>query len=924
MARGRRHPGEVKRGSTDLSLARASVLGEQRSRLLRYGIVVGVAGLALLIRVLLQPVPEQQIVFLLFALSVMVSAAYGGLGPALLATAGTAVVSTFFFLGPGHSLSISPAEQVMQLALFLMAGVATSWLADEFRWSRIAAEKNATQVQESAARSRTLVEQSSDAIGLNSSDGKIVSEIRSRLLRYGIVVGVAGLALLLRVLLQPFLEQQAVFLLFTLSVMVSAAYGGLGPGLFATAGTAAVATFFFLGPGHSLSISPAEQEMQIALFLVVGVATSWLADEFHWAKITAKKNATQAQESEARFRALIEHSSDAIALSSADGRILYASPSTVRVLGYALEELIGRKGFDLIDPDDHARLQILLVELLKHPEQGITVDTRVRHKDGSWIWVESVATNLLSDPAVGSIVFNFRDITERRRTELALRGSEDRYRAITETASDGIITVDEQSTIIFANKMAGKIFGYESGDLIRQDLTLLMPDYLRHVHKASVEPGDKHLPWVAAELAGRRKDGREILLEMSFAEFLSDGRRYSSGVFRDITQRRYLDEQLRQTQKLESLGVLAGGVAHDFNNLLVSIMGNATLALEILPKENPASSKLQDLVQAAKQAAHLTRQLLAYAGKGRFLVQPIDLSAFVTEVTHLLQISIPKNVELRLQLANGLPTIEADLGQMQQLIMNLVINGAEAIPEDRAGTVLVTTAAQEVGEDYFPSTTASNEIMPGTYVILEVADTGSGMTEDTKARIFDPFFTTKFPGRGLGLAAVLGIVGGHKGALQVASTPGRGSTFKVLFPAVEAQAEKAAPSEKSVDLRGTGTILVVDDEEMVRRAAGAMLEQYGYTVLLVQDGQRAIDLFRRVGDQISLVLLDLTMPVMSGEETLRQLKNIRPEVRVVLSSGYNEIEAVQHFSEGLNGFIQKPYTPSQLAEKMKAALLGRL
>jgi len=900
------------------------VLGEQRSRLLRYGIVVGVAGLALLIRVFLQPVPEQQIVFLLFALSVMVSAAYGGLGPALLATAGTAVVSTFFFLGSGHSLSISPAEQVMQLALFLMAGVATSWLADEFRWSRIAAEKNATQVQESAARSRTLVEQSSDAIGLNSSDGKIVSEIRSRLLRYGIVVGVAGLALLLRVLLQPFLEQQAVFLLFTLSVMVSAAYGGLGPGLFATAGTAAVATFFFLGPGHSLSISPAEQEMQIALFLVVGVATSWLADEFHWAKITAKKNATQAQESEARFRALIEHSSDAIALSSADGRILYASPSTVRVLGYALEELIGRKGFDLIDPDDHARLQILLVELLKHPEQGITVDTRVRHKDGSWIWVESVATNLLSDPAVGSIVFNFRDITERRRTELALRGSEDRYRAITETASDGIITVDEQSTIIFANKMAGKIFGYESGDLIRQDLTLLMPDYLRHVHKASVEPGDKHLPWVAAELAGRRKDGREILLEMSFAEFLSDGRRYSSGVFRDITQRRYLDEQLRQTQKLESLGVLAGGVAHDFNNLLVSIMGNAALALEIVPKENPASSKLQDLVQAAKQAAHLTRQLLAYAGKGRFLVQPIDLSAFVTEVTHLLQISIPKNVELRLQLANGLPTIEADLGQMQQLIMNLVINGAEAIPEDRAGTVLVTTAAQEVGEDYFPSTTASNEIMPGTYVILEVADTGSGMTEDTKARIFDPFFTTKFPGRGLGLAAVLGIVGGHKGALQVASTPGRGSTFKVLFPAVEAQAEKAAPSEKWVDLRGTGTILVVDDEEMVRRAAGAMLEQYGYTVLLAQDGQRAIDLFRRVGDQISLVLLDLTMPVMSGEETLRQLKNIRPEVRVVLSSGYNEIEAVQHFSEGLNGFIQKPYTPSQLAEKMKAALLGRL
>jgi PAS domain S-box-containing protein len=469
--------------------------------------------------------------------------------------------------------------------------------------------------------------------------------------------------------------------------------------------------------------------------------------------------------------------------------------------------------------------------------------------------------------------------------------------------------------------MAGTIFGYESSDLLNQNLTLLMPDYRRHTHNASLEPGDKHLPWAAAEIAGLRKDGSEILLEMSFAEFLNDEKSFYTGVFRDVTLRKYQDEQLRQTQKLESLGVLAGGVAHDFNNLLVSIMGNASLALEILPKESPASSRLHDLVQAAKQAAHLTRQLLAYAGKGRFLVQPIDLSAFVTDVAHLLQISIPKNVELRLQLADGLPAIEADLGQMQQLVMNLVINGAEAIPEDRAGTVLVTTAAQQFGEDYFASATASNEMKPGTYVILEVRDTGSGMADHTKARIFDPFFTTKFTGRGLGLAAVLGIVRGHKGALKVDSTPGRGSTFKVLFPAVQAQAEKAVPSEKLVDLRGTGTILVVDDEKSVRQAAGAMLERYGYTVMLAHDGERAVDLFRSAANQISLVLLDLTMPVMSGEETLRQLKNIRPEVRVVLSSGYNETEAVRHFSGmGLNGFLQKPYTPIELAEKVKTVL----
>jgi PAS domain S-box-containing protein len=898
--------------------------------LLRYGIVVGVAAIALLLRVFLQPIPQQQVVFVLFTLTVMLSAGYGGLGPGLLATAGTAFIATFFFLGPGHSLSISPAEQVMQIALFVMVGVGTSWLADEFYWARKSA---GARRQEREVGTRTTIEPRSEAIALPGSETEIrpslLSEQKSRLLRYGIVVGVAGLALLLRVLLQPVLEQQAVFLLFALSVMVSAAYGGLGPGLFATAGTTAIATFFYLGPGHHLSVSAAEQEMQIALFVMVGVATSWLADELHWAKITAKKNATQMHKSEARFRALIEHSSDAIALGSYDGRIVYASPSMSRVLGYSLDEIVGQKGIDFIDPDDHARLQRLLVEMLLHPEQGITLETRVRHKNGSWRWVESVATNLLHDPSVGAIVFNFRDITERRRTELALRGSEDRYRAITETASDGIITFDEQGKIVFANKMAVKIFGYESGDLLRQDLDSLMPDYRQCVHSASLEPADKNSPGVAAELAGLRKDGGQILLEMSFAEFLSDGRRYYTALFRDITQRKYLDEQMRQTQKLESLGVLAGGVAHDFNNLLVSIMGNASLALEALPQESPANSRLQDLVQAAKQAAHLTGQLLAYAGKGRFLVQPIDLSAFVTEAANLLQLSIPKNVDLRLQLADGLPAIEADVGQMQQLVMNLVINGAEAIPEDRAGTVLVTTAVQEVTEGCLASSTSPNDIKPGTYVMLKVQDTGIGMAEDTRARIFDPFFTTKFTGRGLGLAAVLGIVRGHKGALQVDSTPGRGSTFKVLFPALQVRAEKAAradeenavPSEKLENLRGTRTILVVDDEEKVRRAVGAMLERYGYKVMLAPDGERAVDLFRNAGSQISLVLLDLTMPVMSGEETLRELKKIRPEVRVILSSGYNEVEAVRHFSgRGLSGFLQKPYTLRELAEKMKSAL----
>ncbi|MDQ2898294.1 MAG: response regulator [Acidobacteriota bacterium] len=386
-------------------------------------------------------------------------------------------------------------------------------------------------------------------------------------------------------------------------------------------------------------------------------------------------------------------------------------------------------------------------------------------------------------------------------------------------------------------------------------------------------------------------------------------------------ERVHFESQLQQTQKLESIGLLAGGVAHDFNNLLTGILGNSSLALDSMPRSSPARQMLEDVVQASQRAAGLTRQLLAYAGKGRFVVEPVDISDLVQEISSLIQTSISRNVQLRLDLQRKLPCVMADSTQIQQLIMNLVINGAEAIGEEKNGTVLVTTSVQEVDDIYISRNFPADGIQPGKYVALEVHDSGSGMDEATQAKIFDPFFTTKFTGRGLGLSATQGIVRGHKGAIRVYSTPGQGSTFKVLFPATPDEPARAPSADRARNLTGDGLILVVDDEDVVRRIAKTALERYGYTVIVAENGREAVTLFQERSGEISLVLLDMTMPVMGGEQALRHLREIAPGCRVILSSGYNEVEAIRRFTgKNLGGFIQKPYTAAQLAEKVRAVL----
>ena len=331
---------------------------------------------------------------------------------------------------------------------------------------------------------------------------------------------------------------------------------------------------------------------------------------------------------------------------------------------------------------------------------------------------------------------------------------------------------------------------------------------------------------------------------------------------------------------------------------------------------------LDEVVRASERAADLTRQLLAYAGKGRFVVEPVFVSSLVKEISDLVHTTISRKVQVLLNLQADLPPIEADSSQIQQLVMNLLLNAAEAVG-DNAGTVLVSTGVREFEECSMPRLFAG-DLKPGHYVYISVRDTGCGMDADTLGHIFDPFFTTKFTGRGLGLAAAQGIVRSHNGAIRVESRPGKGSDFEVLFPAAE---RRAQPRAKDVSRLGPvmaarpALVLIVDDETMVRRTAKAALERHGYDVLEAEDGKAAVDLFRQISDRISLVLLDLTMPVMGGEEAYRHLRQIRPDVPVIVTSGYDESEAARHFDgTGKLDFIQKPYTSAQLAAKIHGSL----
>ncbi len=380
--------------------------------------------------------------------------------------------------------------------------------------------------------------------------------------------------------------------------------------------------------------------------------------------------------------------------------------------------------------------------------------------------------------------------------------------------------------------------------------------------------------------------------------------------------------QMSQTQKLESLGVLAGGIAHDFNNLLTSVLGYADLARQDMPQNSKAREHLNEAMRGATRAAELTNQLLAYSGKGKFVVERANLTHLVRSMSRLVEVSISKKVKLQYQLDEKPGTIEADLAQIRQVVLNLITNASDAIG-DAPGTLRVTTGTQYLSAAEVDTCVVKEQQQPGSYVFVEVADSGVGMTPETLAKIFDPFFTTKVTGRGLGLSALIGIVRGHHGLLKVVSQPGLGTTFTVYFPQVDAPAMPLEDLGASVTTgwRGGGTVLVADDEDSVLAVASAMLQRMGFEVLTALDGEEAHQLYLQHQEDIRLVVLDMTMPNWDGLQTFNALRTIQPNLRVILSSGYSQTSAVTRFTEaGFAGFLQKPYRFKHFQEVVRHVL----
>ncbi|WP_321369867.1 response regulator [uncultured Desulfuromusa sp.] len=519
------------------------------------------------------------------------------------------------------------------------------------------------------------------------------------------------------------------------------------------------------------------------------------------------------------------------------------------------------------------------------------------------------------------------EVSARQKAETDLRSSEEKYRILMDNQSDAIFLHEKHpekfSCFAEVNKRAIENYGYSREEFLLLTVSDIIPatEIQRMTDNGIIGDIEKNR-WTSFETLHIRKSGEAFPVDVKTTQIDWQGKKYILSTARDITERKkmqkreeQLEQQMLHAQKLESLGVLAGGIAHDLNNILMVILGHSDLATGKLSKDAPAMEHLDQVKKSARKAADLANQMLAYSGRGKFVVEPIDLSHLIEEMEHMLSVSISKKAVLRYDLNNLLPSINADATQMRQIIMNLVINASDAIG-DKSGVIAISTGCMDCDRNYLSEVWLDENLPEGMYVYLEVADTGCGISKINIAKIFDPFFTTKFTGRGLGMSSVLGIVRGHKGAIKIYSEVGKGTTMKVLFPASDLPAVLYDNVGTIENFDISGTVLLVDDEEAMRSLGKNMLETFGLEVLTAADGREALKVYETHQDKILFVLMDLTMPHMDGEDAYRELRRINPSIKVIMSSGYNEQDVAQKFmGKGMAGFLKKPY---QLSELQKA------
>lgn len=647
--------------------------------------------------------------------------------------------------------------------------------------------------------------------------------------------------------------------------------------------------------------------------------------------ITDWKTAVKALEaSEERLRHITENALDIVFRWRfyPSGAFEYISPSAQRITAIPPERFYADP--EILQEHIHHDDREMMLQVVGQIRQGKMPSWegafRWKGPDEKTFWMEGSVVPVF-DPSNKVVAMEgiIRDVTLRRRSEQALLESEKQYRGIFDNAGVGVVVTDPvNQRIEWVNRRATQMFGYSPAELKKMTSEKLTHPEDRELSRNMADRINEETKSITFEKRYLSKDGTVIWARLNVSPLEKDEAGNATKcitVIEDISDLKTMESKMQHAQKLESLGVLAGGIAHDFNNILMAVLGNASLARHKVPDGSELATYIEKVLDAAQHAAELTNQMLAYSGKGHFQVAPLDLNQTLEGMRSLLDTVIPKKIRLKLDLEQGVPAIMGDGTQIRQVIMNLITNAADAIG-DGPGTIQAGTGQLYCDREYLQKTLLGEELEEGQYVFLDVIDNGCGMNDEIMGRIFEPFFTAKEEGRGLGLAAILGILRGHGGAVAVSSRPGEGSTFRILLPASEKPVKPAKSHQEELLSRARDALLlVVDDDPMVLDVAAAMLEEAGFKVISAEDGIKAVEIYKAEQDRIDAVLMDMSMPELGGQDAARQIKALDPAARIILSSGYTEMDILpEESSRMVDGFIQKPYRYEDLIKTVEEAL----
>jgi two-component system cell cycle sensor histidine kinase/response regulator CckA len=647
----------------------------------------------------------------------------------------------------------------------------------------------------------------------------------------------------------------------------------------------------------------------VFIFLTSGI--------LYWLVRRGLNEQAKGQEAAARLAALVESSDELVISKTLDGTITSWNKAAQRIYGYSAEEIIGQSIFMVVPEELHATTQ-QIIEDLKQGKSFEHFETIRLTKAGKIIDVSLTISPIRNSDGqiIGSATIG-RDVTERKRMEKALAQSEQDYRGLFDNAHDALMIFSPEDEIIFdVNKRACEIYGFSKSEFIGMSLEAITKDIAKgkeHI-KQTLETNEFH----SFETVQRKKDGSEIYLETNGAVVNYKGRTALLSINRDITERKLLEEQFRQSQKMDAVGRLAGGIAHDFNNLLTAIIGYSQLALRSIDRENSLRNHFEEIEKAGKRAATLTNKLLAFSRKQVIQPKILSLNYVISDIEKMLARLIGENIEISLFLYDKLWLVKVDMGQLEQVLVNLVVNARDAMPQ--GGKLLIETSNVTLDETYARQ---HLDVESGDYTMLAISDTGIGMDTITLSHIFEPFFTTKESGKGtgLGLSTVYGIVKQNSGHIWVYSELSIGTTFKLYFPRIKDGVESREQLEPQDLVKGKETILVVEDEDAVRNLVRQILLSKDYTVLEASNGVDALLLLEQHNQPIHLIITDVIMPFMSGKEFADKALGKHKDMKVLFMSGYTDEAILPHgvLDPGV-AFIQKPFTTASLALKVRDLL----